>query len=102
MDFEELIFIATMMVISSTVCLIFLKMILGFFRERTAAKHGAFRQSDLEALLRHVVDDALHPIHQRIKNIEVKLDDLPTLPPAEEAPLNGVAVDEREEVPVRR
>ena len=74
MDDEFMIFVILVTLVSGGLFLIFTKMILNFFRDRRAGKGSSMGTSELEALIQRAVEAGTLSIHDRLDDLEERLD----------------------------
>ena len=81
MDEEFVVFVVLLTLISGGFFLIFTKMILNFFKERRQTKGASMGTSELEAMMRRVVEASTASLHDRLDDLEQRLDDAEAVSP---------------------
>lgn len=73
---EDMIFIIVVTLISGGLFLIFMKMVLNFFMERRKGKGASMGTSELETMIQRAVEGGTASLHDRLDDLEQRLDDV--------------------------
>ena len=76
MDEDFMIFVILVTLVSGGLFLIFTKMILNFFRDRRKSKGASMGTSELEAMIQRAVEAGTVSLHDRLDDLEQRLDDV--------------------------
>ncbi len=74
MDEDFMVFIIVVTLIAGGLFLIFTKMILNFFRDRRGSKGDALDAHELERMIQQAVEAGTVSLHDRLDDLEQKLD----------------------------
>ena len=83
MNEDLMVFVVMVTLISGGIFLLFIKLILSFFRDRQGAKGATLGAGELEAMIERAVEAGTASLHDRLDDLEARLDHTPAaLPPA--------------------
>ena len=75
MDEDLMVFVVMVTLVSGGLFLIFLKMILNFFRDRKRSQGASMGTSELEALIQRAVEAGTASLHDRLDDLEQRLEE---------------------------
>jgi len=76
MDEDLMVFVILVTLISGGLFLIFVKMILNFFKDRRRSKGASMGTSELEAMIQRAVEAGTASLHDRLDMLEQGLDEV--------------------------
>lgn len=74
MNEDLMVFIVMVTLISGGIFLLFIKLILSFFRDRRGAKGATLGASELEEMIERAVEAGTASLHDRLDDLEARLD----------------------------